>query len=168
MRGKVKEFEIEKLFSALADRTRLRLLSLMADGEVCVCFFVEVLDESQPKISRHLAYLRNAGVVSARREGKWMHYSIVEPPDPYAKRIFNEVRAWLAEDADMKRDRERLEKVCCGVKVPFTLKYAPLPMGIVAQPQEVALQAESPVQDEVVQAVRKSNSLQDSNWLDYD
>ncbi|MEW6131351.1 MAG: metalloregulator ArsR/SmtB family transcription factor [Acidobacteriota bacterium] len=122
------EYEIEKLFSALADRTRLRLLSLMADGEVCVCFFTEVLREGQPKISRHLAYLRNAGLVEARREGKWMHYKIIEPPDAHAARIFAEVRKWLAEDAEMMRDRERLQKVCCSPRLPLTLKRAPRPV----------------------------------------
>ncbi|MFN2391782.1 MAG: ArsR/SmtB family transcription factor, partial [Pyrinomonadaceae bacterium] len=67
---------MEIFFLALADKTRLRLLNLMRENEVCVCFFTEVLDESQPKISRHLAYLRNAEIVSARREGKWIHYKI--------------------------------------------------------------------------------------------
>ena len=65
--------EMETLFLALADKTRLRLLNLMRGDEVCVCYFTEVLGESQPKISRHLAYLRNAKIVSARREGKWMN-----------------------------------------------------------------------------------------------
>jgi ArsR family transcriptional regulator, arsenate/arsenite/antimonite-responsive transcriptional repressor len=168
MSGKVKKFAIEKLFSALADRTRLRLLNLMADGEVCVCFFVEVLQQNQPKISRHLAYLRNAGVVAARREGKWMHYSIVEPSDPYAARIFNEVQTWLAEDSEMKHDRERLEQVCCGVKVPFTLQYAPQPSAIAVQSQSIALQEEPPVPEVTEQLAHKSNSFQDTNWLDYD
>lgn len=71
-----KKFDMELFFRALADRTRLRLLNLMGGGEVCVCFFVEVTGTSQPKISRHLAYLRRAGIVGARREGKWMHYQI--------------------------------------------------------------------------------------------
>ena len=62
--------EMEILFTALADKTRLRLLNLMRVDEICVCFFVEVLGESQPKISRHLAYLRNAGIVETRRDGK--------------------------------------------------------------------------------------------------
>jgi ArsR family transcriptional regulator len=114
-------------FRALADHTRLRLLNLMGDGEVCVCFFVEVLKTNQPKISRHLAYLRRAGMVAARREGKWMHYRIVEPPDPHASRIFKEVRAWLKEDADMRRDRERLIKVCCAPQPPVQLRKAPRP-----------------------------------------
>src|SRR5260370_27922556 len=82
------------LFRALADRTRLRLLNLMADGEVCVCFFVEVLGTNQPKISRHLAYLRRAGIVAARREGTWMHYRIVTPADPCAANLLQD---WQAE-----------------------------------------------------------------------
>lgn len=120
------------LFRALADITRLRLLNLMGDGEVCVCFFVEVLGTNQPKISRHLAYLRRAGVVEARREGKWMHYKVVEPPDPHAARIFREVRAWLRDDADMRIDRERLVKVCCAPQPPIQLRGAPRPANISA------------------------------------
>ena len=120
-------FDMELLFRALADRTRLRLLSLMGETEVCVCFFVEVLRTNQPKISRHLAYLRRAGVVAARREGKWMHYRIVEPPDGHAARIFREVRAWLKEDAEMQRDRARLVKVCCAPRPPVQLRGAPRP-----------------------------------------
>src|SRR5439155_20719397 len=93
--------------------TRLRLISLMGEDEVCVCFFVEVLKTNQPKNSRYLAYLRLAGAVSARREGKWMHYRIIEPPDPHAARIFREVRTWLANDSNMQRDRLRLMKIFC-------------------------------------------------------
>src|SRR5579863_1492498 len=66
-------FSLDVLFRALADTTRLRLLNLIADQEICVCYFVEILKISQPKISRHLAYLRKAGIVASRREGKWMH-----------------------------------------------------------------------------------------------
>ena len=117
-------------FRALADHTRLRLLNLMGDDEVCVCFFVEVLKTNQPKISRHLAYLRRAGVVAARREGKWMHYRIVEPPDPHAARIFKEVRDWLKEDAEMQRDRERLVKFCCAPQPPIQLRGAPRPASL--------------------------------------
>ena len=127
-----KPFDMELLFRALADRTRLRLLSLMADTEICVCFFVEVLGTNQPKISRHLAYLRRAGVVSARREGKWMHYRIAAPPDPHAARVFDEVRAWLAQDAQMQRDRERLVKVCCAPQPPVQLRGAPRPSSLPA------------------------------------
>lgn len=127
-----KDYNIEELFKALADRTRLRLINLLGDDEVCVCFFVEVLKLNQPKISRHLAYLRRAGVVAARREGKWMHYRIVEPPDPRAANIFREVRASLANDAGMKRDRARLAQICCAPQLPVQLQKAPRPASLVA------------------------------------
>src|SRR2546425_11527510 len=107
-----KKYDIETLFKALADRTRLRLISLIGDSEVCVCFLVEILKISQPKISRHLAYLRRAGVVTARREGKWMHYRLTEPPDEHAARIFREVRTSLFQHPEFQRDRERLQRVC--------------------------------------------------------
>jgi ArsR family transcriptional regulator len=130
MSGK-RSFDDELLFfRALADRTRLRLINLMGDDEVCVCFFVAVLNTNQPKISRHLAYLRRAGVVSARRDGKWMHYRLVQPTDPHAARIFRELRAWLQQDADMQRDRQRLIKVCCAPQPPIQLRGAPRPASL--------------------------------------
>ena len=119
--------ELEVLLAALADRTRLRLLNLMADGEVCVCFFVEVLDEPQPKISRHLGFLRNAGLVEARREGKWMHYSIAKPKHPTVRRIFRQTVEALGDDPEMQRDRAALAKACCSTRAPELLKRAPKP-----------------------------------------
>lgn len=130
MTEKEKPFNMERFFVALSDQTRLRLLNLMADDEVCVCFFVEVLKELQPKISRHLAYLRRAGIVAARREGKWMHYRIVPPPDPHAARILKGVQAWLKENKEMQRDRTRLVKVCCAPETPVQLLGAPRPASI--------------------------------------
>ena len=118
---------MELLFKALADRTRLRLLNLMGADEVCVCFFVEVLGTNQPKISRHLAYLRRAGVVAARRDGKWMHYRITTPADPHAARVFNEVLVWLGEEREMQQDRARFAKVCCAPQTPVRLQGAPRP-----------------------------------------
>ena len=76
------DFNLQRFFQALGDATRLRLLNLMGDQELCVCYFVEILKQAQPKISRHLAYLRRAGIVEARREGKWMHYRITRPRTP--------------------------------------------------------------------------------------
>jgi len=128
----VKETGIALLFKALADQTRLRLINLIADDEICVCFFVEVLKTNQPKISRHLAYLKRAGVVAARREGKWMHYRLVEPSDPHAARIFREVRSWLDNNQAMVSDRSRLRKICCAPQLPVQLKRAPLPASMVA------------------------------------
>jgi ArsR family transcriptional regulator len=127
-----KEQQMELLFKALADRTRLRLLNLMGMDEVCVCFFVAVLRTNQPKISRHLAYLRRAGVVAARREGKWMHYRVVEPKDAHAARIFREVRAWLEEEGEMQRDRARLAQVCCAPQSLVQLQGAPRPASLMA------------------------------------
>jgi ArsR family transcriptional regulator, arsenate/arsenite/antimonite-responsive transcriptional repressor len=127
-----KQYDIAFLFKALADPTRLRLINLMGDAEVCVCFFVEVLKINQPKISRHLAYLRRAGVVSARRDGKWIHYRLVEPPDVHAANIFREVRAGLANEPAMKSDSDRLESICCAPKLPVQLQRAPLPTSLSA------------------------------------
>jgi len=73
--------ELEKLFLALSDKTRMQLLALMADGEVSVGYLADSLNQSQPKISRHLAYLRNMGLVSTRRDGKWIYYGI-DPETP--------------------------------------------------------------------------------------
>lgn len=129
---KLKDRYMELLFKAVADKTRLRLINLMGDDEVCVCYFVEILKTHQPKISRHLAYLRRAGVVSARREGKWMHYRVVEPPDEHSARVFREVRAWLKEEPEMQRDRTRLMKVCCALQPPVQLRGAPRPASLVA------------------------------------
>src|SRR5688572_11617715 len=68
--------ELAAVYRALADETRLRILALLRDGEVCVCHLHGSLRLPQPTISRHLAYLRKSGLVGARRDGVWMHYSI--------------------------------------------------------------------------------------------
>ena len=120
----------ELFFKALADRTRLRLLNLMRADEVCVCFFVEILKTNQPKISRHLAYLRRAGIVGARREGSWMHYRIVEPSHADAARVLKDVMSWLASDQEMQRDRDRLVKVCCAPQLPLRIHGAPRPVSV--------------------------------------
>ena len=127
-----KPFDIELFFRALADKTWLRLLNLIGDDEVCVCFFVEILGTNQPKISRHLAYLRRAGIVAARRQGQWIHYRVVEPPDEDAARILKDVSAWLANDREMRRDRERLVKVCCATQLPVSIQGAPRPATLVS------------------------------------
>ena len=124
-----KSFDKELFFRALADRTRLRLLNLMGADEVCVCFFVEILKTNQPKISRHLAYMRRAGIVGARREGPWMHYRIVEPSDTDAAQVLKDVLSWLANDREMQRDRDRLVKVCCAPQLPVRIQSAPRPAG---------------------------------------
>lgn len=127
-----KSYDLALLFAALADRIRLRLLNLMNGKEVCVCYFVEILGQSQPKISRHLAYLRRAGIVTARREGKWMHYKIVEPANAGAARILRETLSVLNDDKAMRADATKLNKACCAPQSVSALEGAPLPIPVEA------------------------------------
>jgi ArsR family transcriptional regulator len=118
--------ELVDLFSVLSDPTRLRLLNLMNGREVCVCYFVEILKQPQPKISRHLAYMRRAGIVGARREGKWMHYSLIKPTDAVAAAILS-----AALDALPSRERMQADLACldrtCSEPERFCLISAPMP-----------------------------------------
>jgi ArsR family transcriptional regulator len=126
-------FDLVRLFAALSDPTRLRLLNLLRGREVCVCYFVEILQQSQPKVSRHLAYLRNAGVVSARREGKWMHYRIEMPADAGAAAILTDVLNALEGAAEMRSDLARLDRACCQPAKFVALEGAPLPLQVPAE-----------------------------------
>jgi ArsR family transcriptional regulator len=125
MSNEKKLAELEKCFLALADKTRLRLLNLMRGGEISVCFLVEALNESQPKISRHLAYLRGAGIVEARRDGKWMHYKIVEPKDDFAAQVLRNTLLWLDSQEKMQGEYEKLTKICCLLNNPITSIHTP-------------------------------------------
>jgi DNA-binding transcriptional ArsR family regulator len=87
--------EMEQLFLALSDKTRIRLIGLMSDGEVSVNYLCDALGESQPKVSRHLAYLRNTGVVSTRRDGKWIYYSLSWPTHPTGAKCFADILTWI-------------------------------------------------------------------------
>ena len=127
MERSAKPYALSLLFTALADRTRLRLLNLMDGREVCVCYFVEILNQSQPKISRHLAYLRRAGIVAARREGKWMHYRIVPPTHAGAASILREVLSVVSLEKGMQTDLSLLNKACCVPQQLPVLDGAPLP-----------------------------------------
>lgn len=114
--------ELAGLFAALADSTRLRLLNLIAGREVCVCYLVEILEQSQPKISRHLAYLRRTGIVAARREGKWMHYRIVSPANPAAASILHAALDSLRDEKRMQAERAKLERILGGPHPLVTLQ----------------------------------------------
>ena len=118
--------ELANLFSALADPTRLRLLNLMNGREVCVCYFVEILKQPQPKISRHLAYMRRVGIVNARRDGKWMHYSITQPKDKAASVVLDNALSVLSDKREMKADVALLSRACCAPE-RFQLEGAPVP-----------------------------------------
>ncbi|HEY2858095.1 MAG TPA: metalloregulator ArsR/SmtB family transcription factor [Terracidiphilus sp.] len=104
---------LSAFFRALADPTRLRLFNLMLSGEVCVCHFCEVLRLSQPMVSRHLAYLKRARLVAARREGRWIHYRWQTPREPSVRATMDGLRAGLSKDGPMTREREELKRVCC-------------------------------------------------------
>jgi ArsR family transcriptional regulator, arsenate/arsenite/antimonite-responsive transcriptional repressor len=135
MARKGRGFDLVRLFGALADPTRLRLLNLMRGREVCVCYFVEILQQSQPKVSRHLAYLRNAGVVSARREGKWMHYRIEVPKDAGGAAVLAGVLGALEDMPEMRSDLARLGRACCQPAKFVALEGAPVPLKVSARPE---------------------------------
>ena len=106
------------LYHALADATRLRILAILAqqapaerDGELCVCHIHDSLGVSQPTASRHLAYLRKAGLVEARRQGVWMHYRIVRPADPVVATVFDAALHALGHADSTAKDRARLARV---------------------------------------------------------
>lgn len=106
---------LERLFQALGDATRLRILALLSTGEVCVCHIHETLRVSQPKASRHLAYLRRAGLVETRRQGLWVYYRLADARDPVEGTIRQAVAHALGHLEAVRRDAHRLQKKtgCC-------------------------------------------------------
>jgi len=122
--------EMETTFKALADSTRLRILGLLLTGEVCVCHINEALKIPQPKASRHLAYLRRAKLVEARREGTWMHYRLAELSDGAASLVRQALTAALKREPAVQKDLAQLKKLtgCC----------LPAPPAAVAQVGETA------------------------------
>jgi ArsR family transcriptional regulator len=111
--------QLETLFKALGDVTRLRILRLLMAGEVCVCHIHEALKIPQSKASRHLAYLRRTGLVSTRREGLWIHYRLAAPADPVVATIQDATTHVLGHVESLRKDAARLEQRtgCC---VPAT------------------------------------------------
>ena len=107
--------EMETLFKALGDSTRLRILGLLLTGEVCVCDIHESLKIPQSKASRHLAYLRKVGLVDTRRAGLWIHYRLGRVSDPVLSVITDAVRHALTHLDDVKKDADRLQTRtgCC-------------------------------------------------------
>ncbi len=115
MKTKTAKPTTQTVFRALADRTRLRILNLLQDGELCVCHLVNVLDVPQPTASRHLAYLRRAGLVVARKEGLWMHYRLT-PAKSKSQEILSQCLAQcFKEEGVFARDREKLSSRCGAV-----------------------------------------------------
>jgi ArsR family transcriptional regulator len=107
--------QLERLFQALGDGTRLRILRLLMAGEVCVCDIHDTLKIPQAKASRHLAYLRRAGLVNTRREGLWIHYSLAKPLDPIVATLADAATHVLGHVEMLRKDAQRLERRtgCC-------------------------------------------------------
>ena len=102
--------DLDSLFKAFADPTRLRILSLLAAGELCVCDIVEILDLPQPTVSRHLAALRHAGLVDVTRDWKFAHYRLTAPSEPVHRNLINCVRSCFRGIASLDRERVRAEE----------------------------------------------------------
>ena len=109
---------LERLFRALGDPTRLRIIGLLVRGEVCVCDLHATLDISQPKASRHLAALRRAGLVAARRDGLWVHYRLAEPSDAVVAAMLTAVAGALRQVATVRRDGAALSRTTGCVSAP--------------------------------------------------
>lgn len=107
----------DTLFRAFADQTRLRILRLLTEGELCVCDLMSVLRSPQTRVSRHLSYLRRAGLVRDRKQGLWRYYSLVKPASGLQRRLIECAAGCLDEVEALKKDRARLvalrEKGCC-------------------------------------------------------
>jgi ArsR family transcriptional regulator, arsenate/arsenite/antimonite-responsive transcriptional repressor len=106
---------VDRLFRAFSDRTRLRILHLLTDGEVCVGDVVSVLRLPQPTVSRHLAYLRRAGLVTVRRDSSWNYYSLAEPSSQFHAKLLECLSTCFNEVPELKRDAARVRKKpsCC-------------------------------------------------------
>jgi ArsR family transcriptional regulator, arsenate/arsenite/antimonite-responsive transcriptional repressor len=116
--------QMERLFQALADQTRLRVLGLLLTGEVSVCHIHESLKIPQPKASRHLAYLRRAGLVDTRREGLWIHYRLAVGSEPILRIVQQAVAQALRHVEAVQKDAERLE-IKTGCCLPVVGEWQP-------------------------------------------
>jgi ArsR family transcriptional regulator len=115
---------LETVFKALADTTRLRILGLLLAGEVCVCDIHDSLALPQPKVSRHLAYLRRAGLVDARKDGLWVHYRLTRLQDPVMQALLDAVGHAIGHLESGARDRRRLASRVPSIPTGRTLKMA--------------------------------------------
>jgi len=102
--------QLEAVFKALADKTRLRILALLGNNEVCVCHLHDSLALPQPTVSRHLAYLRRAGLVDVRRDGVWMHYQVARSLDPAVQTVVNAAVDALTGVRTTAQDRKQFQR----------------------------------------------------------
>jgi ArsR family transcriptional regulator, arsenate/arsenite/antimonite-responsive transcriptional repressor len=104
---------VDRMFRACSDRTRLRILNLLLNGELCVCDIVNTLKVPQPTTSRHLAYLRRAGLVEARRDGLWMHYKLATPQSAFHKKLIDCLGSCFLDVPQLAQDKQRLKPRRC-------------------------------------------------------
>lgn len=107
---------VDVMFRAFSDRTRLRILHMLRGGETCVCDLQTVLDVPQPKVSRHLAYLRKAGLVSARKEGLWSYYTLAPARNEFHQKLLDCLCCCPKDVPELAADSKRLrrrESGCC-------------------------------------------------------
>ena len=107
---------VDRIFRALSDPTRLRILNLLQTGELCVCDLVSILNVPQPTASRHLAYLRRAGLVVGRKDGHWCYYRLAEPASAFQEKLLECLTYCREEMPRLVRDLDRLNRAgqtCC-------------------------------------------------------
>ncbi len=102
---------LAQIYKALSEEIRLRIIMLLTHGELCVCDLMEIFQQTQSKISRHLAYLKHSGFVKSRRVGTWMHYSLKEPLDEHIEAHISFLKQYLSEIELFKEDVEKMEEV---------------------------------------------------------
>jgi ArsR family transcriptional regulator len=119
MQIKTPKTPVDAMFRAFSDRTRLRIMHLLRPGELCVCDLVAVLDVPQPKISRHLSYLRRAGLVKARRQGLWSYYRLAPVTGAFHRKLLDCVATCFTDVPELVKDSAELAErraSCCGGK----------------------------------------------------
>lgn len=104
---------VNLMFRAFSDRTRLRILHLLLKGEMCVCDIVTVIQVPQPKASRHLAYLRRAGLIEKRRQGLWAYYKLTAPASPFHRSLIQCLGECFHDVPELARDSKRALRSCC-------------------------------------------------------
>jgi ArsR family transcriptional regulator len=104
---------VDRMFRAFSDPTRLRILSLLVQRELCVCDIVSTLSIPQPTASRHLAYLRKSGLVEARRDGLWMHYKLAKPQTAFHEKLIACLASCFQDVPQLAKDAKKLSRRCC-------------------------------------------------------
>lgn len=104
---------VDTMFRAFSDRTRLRILNLLGAGELCVCDLVQVIGSPQPTVSRHLAYLRKARLVTSRKEGLWMYYKLAPATNDFHRKLIECLGCCFADVPELARDTKELGRIGC-------------------------------------------------------